>query len=84
MPISSGKHSARNNHGASHRALETQRHRLNPGSERSLRKGHGSPLQYSRLENPTGRGVWQAAVHRVGKESGTTEGKCRDVQQPLP
>ena len=39
MPISRGKHSARNNHGASHRALETQRHRLDPGSERSLRKG---------------------------------------------
>ena len=28
---------------------------------------HGNPLQYSGLKNPTGRGAWQATVHRVGK-----------------
>ena len=25
---------------------------------------HGSPLQYSYLENSTDRGAWQATVHR--------------------
>ena len=29
--------------------------------------GHGNPLQYSCLENPTGRGDWWATVHRVTK-----------------
>ena len=29
--------------------------------------GHGTPLQYSCLENPMGRGAWWAAVHRVAK-----------------
>ena len=28
-------------------------------------EGNGSPLQYSRLENPTDRGAWQAVVPRV-------------------
>ena len=27
-------------------------------------EGHGSPLQYSCLENPMDRGAWWAAVHR--------------------
>ena len=27
--------------------------------------GHGNPLQYSCLENPTDREAWQATVHRV-------------------
>ena len=35
-------------------------------------EGNGNPLQYSCLENPTGRGAWQAAVHEVA-ESDTTE-----------
>ena len=30
-------------------------------------KGHGSPLQYSCLENPKDRGVWRATVQRVTK-----------------
>ena len=30
-------------------------------------RGHGNPLQYSCLENPMDRGVWQATVHRVAK-----------------
>ena len=36
-----------------------------PGSERFPGGGHGNPLQYSCLENPMDRGVWQATVHRV-------------------
>ena len=30
-------------------------------------EGTGSPLQYSCLENPMGRGTWWATVHRVAK-----------------
>ena len=30
-------------------------------------EGNGTPLQYSCLENPMDRGVWQAAVHGVAK-----------------
>ena len=36
-----------------------------PGLGRSPGGGHGNPLQYSCLENPTDRGAWQATVHRV-------------------
>ena len=36
-----------------------------PGLGRSSEGGHGNPLQYSCLENPTDRGAWQATVHRV-------------------
>ena len=35
-----------------------------PGSGRSSGKRHGDPLQCSHLENPMGRGVWWATVHR--------------------
>ena len=42
------------------------------GSGRSPGGGHGNPLQYSCLENPTDRGAWRAAVHRI-LESDTTE-----------
>ena len=31
------------------------------------RKGNGTPLQYSCLEDPTDRGAWWAAVHGVTK-----------------
>ena len=34
---------------------------------RSSGQGNGYPLQYSCLENPTGRGAWRAMVHRVAK-----------------
>ena len=40
---------------------------LIPGSGRSPAEGNGNPLQYSCLENPMGRGGWQATVHRVAK-----------------
>ena len=37
------------------------------GSGRSPGEGNGNPLQYCCLENPMGRGAWQATVHRVAK-----------------
>ena len=38
-----------------------------PGLGRAPGGGHGSPPQYSCLENPMDRGAWRAAVHRVAK-----------------
>ena len=38
-----------------------------PRLGRSLGGGHGNPLQYSCLENPTDRKAWQATVHGVTK-----------------
>ena len=38
-----------------------------PGSGRSPGGGHGKPLQYSCLENPTDREAWGATVHGVAK-----------------
>ena len=38
-----------------------------PGSGRSRGAGNGYPLQYSCLENPMGRGAWQATVQGVAK-----------------
>ena len=38
-----------------------------PGLVRSPGGGHGSPLQYSCLENPMDRGALQAKVHQVTK-----------------
>ena len=43
-----------------------------PGSGRSPGEGHGNPLQYSCLENPTDRRVWLATVYAVANESDTT------------
>ena len=40
---------------------------LIPGSGRFPGGGPGNPLQYSCLENPMDRGVWQVAVHGVAK-----------------
>ena len=40
--------------------------------DRSPGEGNGTPLQYSCLENPMGRGAWWAMVHRIA-ESDTTE-----------
>ena len=39
----------------------------NPNFIPTLGEGNGTPLQYSCLENPMGRGAWQAAVHEVSK-----------------
>ena len=49
-----------------------------PGLGRSPGGGHGNPLQYSCLENPTDRGTWKAVVHSH-KELDTTE-----VTKPPP
>ena len=38
-----------------------------PGLGRYPEGGHGNPLQYSCLENPTDREAWQAMVHRNTK-----------------
>ena len=38
-----------------------------PGSGRSLEGGNDNPLQNSCLENPKGRGAWQATVHGIAK-----------------
>ena len=40
---------------------------LIPELGRSSGAGHGNPLQYSCLENPTDKGAWWATVHRVAK-----------------
>ena len=40
--------------------------------------GHGHLLQYSCLDNPMGRGVWQATVHGVAESDATEHIKqCR-------
>ena len=44
-----------------------------PGSGRFPGEGNGSPLQYSCLAKPMDRGAWWGTVHRVNKESDTTE-----------
>ena len=38
-----------------------------PGLGRFLGGGHGNPIQYSCLENPTDRGAWWATVHGIAK-----------------
>ena len=38
-----------------------------PGSGRSPGERNGNPLQYSCLENPMDRGVWQATAHGVAR-----------------
>ena len=40
---------------------------LIPGLGRYPGGGHGNLLQYSCLENPMDRGVWQTTVHRVAQ-----------------
>ena len=38
-----------------------------PGLGRSSGGGHGNPLQYSCVESPMDRDIWQATVHGVPK-----------------
>ena len=40
---------------------------LIPGSGRYPGGGNGNPLQYSCLENPMNKGLWQATVHGITK-----------------
>ena len=44
-----------------------------PGLGRPSGGENGNPLQYSCLENPMDRGPWLATVHKVAKDSDTTE-----------
>ena len=44
-----------------------------PGLDTSPGEGNDNPLQYSCLGNPMDRGLWQATVHGVTKESDMTE-----------
>ena len=43
-----------------------------PGSGRFPGEGNDNSIQYSCLENPMDRGVWQATVHGVAEESEMT------------
>ena len=43
---------------------------LTPQLGRSPGEGIGKPLQCSCLENPVGRGAWQATVHEVANSQG--------------
>ena len=52
---------------------DTRKVSLIPGSGRFPGVGSGNPLQYSCLENPMNRGVWQATDHEDFKESDMTE-----------
>ena len=52
---------------------QCRRCEFDPWVARSPGEGNSNPLQYSYLENPMGRGVWQATVHGVTKESDMTE-----------
>ena len=45
---------------------------LIPGLGRSPGGRYDNPLQYSCLENPMDRGVWQAAVHGVADTTEAT------------
>ena len=44
-----------------------KRHGFNPELGISPGEGHGSPVQYSCLENPMDRGIWRAIVHGVAR-----------------
>ena len=44
--------------------IESARNAGDPGLIQ-VREGNGSPLQYSGLEDPMGRGAWRATVHGV-------------------
>ena len=47
-----------------------------PGLGRSSGGGHGNPLQYSCLNNPTDRGAWRTTVYRVAKSGTRLRGKA--------
>ena len=46
-------------------ACQCRRPGFDPWVRRSPGKGNANPLQYSCLENPIDRGVWQDTVHGV-------------------
>ena len=45
--------------------VSCKRHRFHPWVRKIPWRRHGSPLQYSCLENPMDRGAWQATVHGI-------------------
>ena len=47
-----------------------------PGLGGTPAVGNGNPIQYSCLENPMDRGVWQAVVHRVAELDMTNDLAC--------
>ena len=51
-----------------------------PGSVRSPGGGHGSPFQYSCLENPMDRGALQTTVHRVTQSQTQLECHSTDAR----
>ena len=55
-----------------------------PGSGRSPEEGNGNPHQYFCLGNPTDREAWQATVHKVAKESDTTQQLNNNKPQYMP
>ena len=55
---------------------------LIPGSGRSPGGGHGNPLQYSCLENPTDRGAWKATARGVAKSRTPRSGFPSLTQAP--
>ena len=50
-----------------------------PGWRRSPGERNGNSLQYSCLGNPMDRGAWWSTVHRMAKESDTTEWQTTTV-----
>ena len=54
-----------------------------PGLGSSPGGEHGNPLQYSCLENPMGRGAWQAAVNGIAKTLTLLSLDCKEIQQSI-
>jgi len=47
-----------------------------------LGEGNGNPLHYSCLENPVGRGAWEAIVHRIAESDPTEMTKHMGISFP--
>ena len=63
--------------------LHCRRCRFNPWVRRSPGEGHGTPFQYSCLENPIGRGVWWATVHGGHKSWTRLSDNHQTTKQPV-
>ena len=50
------------------------------GLGRSPGRRHGNPLQYSCLENPMDRGVWQSTVHWVAESRTRQKQLCTHIR----
>ena len=49
--------------------------------DRSPGEGNGTPLKYSCLENPMGRGAWWAMVHRIAESDMTETTEHAGIEQ---